>query len=100
MIADWNVHNVCRTRAIIVGGARREGDLKRFDEVVRLLNELDVIYTENPTTDLKQALWILEDDLFELHRRERLAPRTRTTAHAAHTHTAPASPHTVARVSS
>lgn len=49
----------------------REGDLKRFDEVVRLLNELDVIYTENPTTDLKQALWILEDDLFELHRRER-----------------------------
>jgi hypothetical protein len=38
---------------------------------VALLNELDGIYTENPNTDLKQALWILEDDLFRLYQRER-----------------------------
>lgn len=46
------------------------GDLKRFDEVIGILNELDVMYTENPDTNLKRALWTLEDDLVELHRRE------------------------------
>ena len=86
---------MCATRgrsSLLLGGGRREGDLKRFDEGVRLLNELDVIYTENPTTDLKQALWILEDDLFELHRRERLVPPPTHTHHR--THRTPHTPHT------